>query len=70
MLRHGSTHEGATISLVCASCGYGIAIRSEPPSCPMCQANTWEPGRWRPFSSLEDVTMARAASEGRRASAG
>jgi hypothetical protein len=23
--------------------GYGIVVSSEPPICPMCQGNTWQP---------------------------
>jgi predicted RNA-binding Zn-ribbon protein involved in translation (DUF1610 family) len=26
----------------CSACGYGIAIRSVLPACPMCGAETWE----------------------------
>jgi hypothetical protein len=25
------------------ACGYGIVVSDEPPSCPMCQGNTWQP---------------------------
>jgi hypothetical protein len=62
MLDHGSPAGSASISLVCSNCGYGITIKRDPPACPMCQATAWEPGRWRPFTSLEDVTIARARS--------
>ena len=62
MRDHGSPAASASISLICSSCGYGISVRREPPACPMCQAFSWEPGRWRPFTSLEDVTIARARS--------
>ena len=62
MLEHGSPAAAASISLICSNCGYGITIRREPPACPMCQASTWEPGRWRPFTSLDDVTIARAGA--------
>ena len=65
MLDHGSPAASASISLICSNCGYGISVRREPPACPMCQASTWEPGRWRPFTSIEDVTIARAAAVGR-----
>ena len=67
MLDHGSKAGAASISLVCTNCGYGISVRREPPDCPMCQTSSWEPGRWRPFSSLEDVTIARAAAAVRSA---
>ena len=62
MLDNGSPAASASISLICSNCGYGISVRREPPACPMCQASSWEPGRWRPFTSLEDVTIARARS--------
>ena len=67
MLDQGSKAAAASTSLVCSNCGYGITIRREPPDCPMCQASSWEPGRWRPFSSLEDVTIARAGAVARSA---
>lgn len=56
-----------TITLVCAGCGYGIAIRREPPPCPMCRGTEWEPAPWRPFTSLEEVTILRAGAAARRA---
>ena len=56
-----------TITFVCAGCGYGIAIRREPPPCPMCQGTEWEPGSWRPISSLDEVTIVRAGALARRA---
>jgi hypothetical protein len=67
MRDRGSKAAAASISLVCSNCGYGITIRREPPACPMCQATAWEPGRWRPFTSLEDVTIARAGATARSA---
>jgi hypothetical protein len=67
MLDDGSPAAAASISLICSNCGYGISIRREPPACPMCQASSWDPGRWRPFTSLDDVTIARAAAVARSA---
>jgi hypothetical protein len=32
----------------------------------MCQGTQWEPGPWRPFSSLEEVTIVRAGVVARR----
>ena len=29
----------------CADCGYGIAIRTVVPRCPMCGSEVWEPSR-------------------------
>jgi rubrerythrin len=37
----------------CSACGYGIAIRTELPACPMCGAETWE--------RLEHVASSRTA---------
>ena len=34
----------------CARCGYGVAIYTELPACPMCRGDTWEPAPWRPFT--------------------
>ena len=67
MLEKGSPAASASISLICSNCGYGVSVRREPPACPMCQASSWEPGRWRPFTSLEDVTIARAGAVSRSA---
>lgn len=67
LLRQQSKAEAATVSLVCSNCGYGIAIRREPPPCPMCRHTSWEPGPWRPFTSIQDVTIARAAATARTA---
>lgn len=33
----------ATGDYTCADCGYGVAVRSMLPVCPMCQGLTWEP---------------------------
>jgi len=35
----------APLDLRCAGCGYGIAPRPEPPHCPMCGSEDWEPLR-------------------------
>jgi rubrerythrin len=32
---------GTSRELYCGGCGYGIVVRREPPSCPMCRANAW-----------------------------
>jgi rubrerythrin len=33
----------------CASCGYGVTVQAELPSCPMCAGSVWEPAApWRP----------------------
>jgi rubrerythrin len=33
----------------CSSCGYGVAVHSTLPQCPMCSGTTWEPSAWSPF---------------------
>jgi rubrerythrin len=42
---HVEFHETGTLvrgEFQCSACGYGIAIRSALPACPMCGAETWE----------------------------
>ena len=34
--------------LWCEGCGYGVVIRREPPTCPMCRETSW---RERPRSA-------------------
>jgi hypothetical protein len=34
----------------CSRCGYGVAVSTTLPACPMCAGTTWEPGDWSPFS--------------------
>jgi rubrerythrin len=34
----------------CVGCGYGVAIATELPTCPMCGGASWQAARWRPFS--------------------
>jgi len=33
--------------LCCARCGYGVAVRREPPRCPMCGGQVWLSRIWR-----------------------
>jgi len=33
----------------CVACGYGVVVRSELPSCPMCGERLWERAAWSPF---------------------
>jgi len=40
-----STTATVPLDLRCAGCGYGIAPRPEPPHCPMCGGEEWEPLR-------------------------
>jgi rubrerythrin len=34
----------------CAECGYGIAVRSRLPECPMCRGIEWEEPATSPYS--------------------
>ncbi|HXK13641.1 MAG TPA: hypothetical protein VNH45_03820 [Gaiellaceae bacterium] len=34
----------------CSTCGYGITVHGELPSCPMCHGTTWELHDWSPFT--------------------
>lgn len=45
-----SSGEQAKGAFRCADCGYGIAVYSALPTCPMCAGSTWEPSDWSPFS--------------------
>lgn len=37
----------------CSGCGYGVAIASALPTCPMCGGASWERAPWAPFSRAE-----------------
>jgi rubredoxin len=45
--------EGAKGEFRCSGCGYGVAIATTLPSCPMCGGGTWERGPWTPFARAE-----------------
>jgi rubrerythrin len=34
--------DAATGEFRCAECGYGVAVRSVLPECPMCRGRAWE----------------------------
>ena len=36
--------------LVCAGCGYGVVVASEPERCPLCGCSDWDFAPWRPFT--------------------
>jgi rubredoxin len=40
----------ATGDYQCASCGYGITLHSDLPTCPMCGGESWEQIAWHPLS--------------------
>jgi rubredoxin len=46
-----SDHE---VDYVCVECGYGVALATPPPACPMCHGSEWEQPPWRPFTSLDE----------------
>lgn len=37
----------------CSGCGYGVAIASSLPQCPMCGGTSWERRPWSPFSRAD-----------------
>jgi hypothetical protein len=44
--------ESPKLSLVCSSCGYGVAVAAPPDRCPMCNRTAaWNHRLWRPFSA-------------------
>jgi hypothetical protein len=40
----------------CGGCGYGISVRRQLPTCPMCRGTEWHPSYARPI--LLDVETA------------
>lgn len=38
----------------CSECGYGVAVWTQLPTCPMCGGETWEQTGWSPFSRARD----------------
>ncbi len=44
-----ATGEPAKGEYHCAECGYGIAVFTELPACPMCGGESWEQSSWSPF---------------------
>ena len=41
----------------CSECGYGVAIHSSLPLCPMCGGETWEEAAWSPFGRAGDLRL-------------
>jgi rubrerythrin len=39
----------------CTECGYGIAVSSSLPSCPMCGGDVWEDAEWSPFARAREL---------------
>ena len=44
----------------CASCGYGITLHSNLPSCPMCGGESWEQSAWTPFARGDELASRSA----------
>lgn len=34
----------------CTDCGYGVAVATALPRCPMCGGDVWEDAEWSPFA--------------------
>jgi hypothetical protein len=51
----GSTQSGLAAGAVargefhCGGCGYGISVRRQLPTCPMCRGTEWYPSPGRPL---------------------
>jgi hypothetical protein len=41
----------------CCECGYGVAVWSELPRCPMCGGESWEQSAWSPFSRARSEVL-------------
>jgi hypothetical protein len=52
MVAAGRGRKGKRAEYRCATCGYGIVVYGQAPSCPMCSEARWEHVEWRPFSQL------------------
>jgi rubrerythrin len=44
-----ATGERAHGGFRCSSCGYGVAVSTVLPRCPMCSGESWEADAWRSF---------------------
>ncbi len=44
-----ATGERAEGEFRCAECGYGVAVFTDLPPCPMCAGTVWEEAAWSPF---------------------
>lgn len=51
------------VDYVCVSCGYGVALATPPPTCPMCRGSEWDRPLWRPFTSLDEFRARFEPSE-------
>ena len=46
----------------CASCGYGVTVHDELPTCPMCSGTDWEQSAWTPFGTARSLQGTRGTS--------
>jgi rubredoxin len=46
----------------CASCGYGVTVHDELPTCPMCAGTSWELSAWTPFATARNLQATRTTS--------
>jgi rubrerythrin len=37
----------------CSECGYGVAVLTTLPACPMCLGTAWERGPWTSFARAD-----------------
>jgi rubrerythrin len=40
---HKGMDDRIRVDLRCRGCGYGIVVAGDPPTCPLCRAQDWEP---------------------------
>ncbi len=52
--------------LRCTTCGYAVAVASQPDTCPMCQGSDWDAVPWRPFSREHAYARDAESSASRR----
>ena len=46
----------------CTSCGYGVTVHDELPTCPMCAGTDWEQSAWTPFGTARNLQATRGTS--------
>ena len=67
MVAAGRGRKGKRAEYRCATCGYGIVVYGQAPSCPMCSEARWEHVEWRPFSQLLDDVAVPSGSRSQAA---
>jgi hypothetical protein len=48
------TESDQKVDYICVECGYGVAVATPPPVCPMCHGNEWNRPLWSPYTSLDE----------------